>query len=85
MARSRLSSKGQIIIPKPLRDAHGWKPGTDFAIEETEDGLLLRPLTQFAPTEIDDVIGCLQWRGPAKSIEEMDAAVAADVARRNRK
>ena len=84
MDTTRLSSKGQIIIPKALREARGWAPGTDFAIEETPDGLLLRPVGGFAATDIDAVFGCLKWHGPAKTIEEMDAAVAADFARRGR-
>jgi hypothetical protein len=62
----------------------GWVPGADFAIEETRGVLLLRLLTGFPPTEIDEVSGCLLWEGPAKTIEEMDAAVAAEAARRGR-
>lgn len=82
METTRLSSKGQIIIPKALRDARGWGPGTTFEIEETKDGLILRPAKLFPKTELDDVIGCLQWHGPPKTIEEMDAAVMAEVKRR---
>lgn len=34
MARTRLSSKGQLIIPKPVRDRHGWKVGTEIEVED---------------------------------------------------
>lgn len=82
MDTTKLSSKGQIIIPKAVRDARGWGPGTTFEIEVTKDGVLLRPAKLFPPTNIDDVIGCLKWHGPPKTIEEMDAAVLAEAKRR---
>jgi AbrB family looped-hinge helix DNA binding protein len=85
METTRLSSKGQIILPKAVRDTHHWMPGTDFSIEDTGDGVLLRPLKATQPTRLDDVVGMLQVRGPARTIEEMDAAIGDEVrARRDR-
>lgn len=77
MSRTVISSKGQVIIPKAVREAHGWAPGTELIVEERPDGVLLKPLTPFVATRIDDVSGCLQShasKGP-KSIEEMDAGL----------
>jgi len=85
METTRLSSKGQIIIPKAVRDARGWTPGTNFVVEETKDGLLLRPARPFPETEMKDVVGILKWRGRPKSIEQMDAAVLAEAKRRWRR
>ena len=34
METTRLSSKGQIILPKAVRDFHRWGPGTDFVVED---------------------------------------------------
>ncbi len=85
METTRLSSKGQIILPKAVREMHGWAPGTDFSVEDTADGVLLRPLKTTQPTRLDDVVGCLQVRGPARTIEEMDAAISNEArARRDR-
>ncbi len=41
-----LSTKGQIVLPKAIRDSKGWKAGTEFTMEETPQGLLLRPKPQ---------------------------------------
>ena len=41
MEKTRLSSKGQLIIPKAVRDAHGWGEGTEFTVEDTKDGIVL--------------------------------------------
>ena len=38
-ARTKLSSKGQLVIPKTVRDAHGWKEGMEFEFVENERGV----------------------------------------------
>lgn len=75
-----LSSKGQVILPKSVRNAHHWDAGVRFAVEDREDGVLLRPLAQRAATTLDAVVGCMGYAGPARSLEEMDAAIARGVA-----
>ncbi len=35
---TRLSSKGQISVPKAVRDAQGWKVGQEFAFVPTGHG-----------------------------------------------
>jgi AbrB family looped-hinge helix DNA binding protein len=85
METTRLSSKGQIILPKAVRDSHHWAPGTDFSVEDTGDGVFLRPVKATPPTRLEDVVGCLHAPGPARTIEEMDAAIGDEVrARRDR-
>ena len=76
MITTKLSTKGQITIPKEIRSAHGWSEGLEFTVLETENGLLLIPLPLFAETTLADVIGCTNYQGPPKSLEEMDAAIA---------
>jgi hypothetical protein len=39
----------------------------------------------FAPTLPEDVFGMLQYDGPPKTLEEMDAAIAEEVKRRHRR
>ena len=81
---TQLSSKGQVVLPKSVRDAHRWVAGTKFTIEDSKDGILLRPVVRLASTRIEDVVGCLGYRGPAKTIKEMDAAVMAEAKRHAR-
>jgi AbrB family looped-hinge helix DNA binding protein len=77
MDSTRLSSKGQVVLPSAIRKAKAWQPGQVLAVEITPEGVLLRPLKPFAPTRLEDVVGCAGYRGPRKSIEKMDAAVRA--------
>jgi AbrB family looped-hinge helix DNA binding protein len=78
METTKLSSKGQVILPKSVRDALGWKPGTEFGVEEFGDGVLLRPLKTFKRTRHEDVFACLKPKGSTLSIADMDRAVASE-------
>lgn len=75
MEVTRLSSKGQIIIPKSLRTAHKWETGQEFVAIDTGDGILLKPRKPFPETKLEDVAGCLAYTGKPKTIEEMNAAI----------
>ena len=76
MDKTRLSNKGQVVIPKAVRAAHGWEPGLEFAIEDVGNGILLKPINAYKPTRIEDVLGCVGYKGPRKSLKDMKAAVA---------
>jgi bifunctional DNA-binding transcriptional regulator/antitoxin component of YhaV-PrlF toxin-antitoxin module len=84
MEKTKLSSKGQVVLPRAIRDAKAWRVGQLLAVVSTREGVLLKPLNPFESASLDDVVGCLRYEGKAKSIEEMDAAVARE-ARRRRK
>jgi AbrB family looped-hinge helix DNA binding protein len=85
METTKLSSKGQVVLPKAVREQHGWAPGTEFVVESTPDGVRLRAKTQFPQTQLDQVFGSVPHAGPAKSIEAMDAGIRTAVARRYRR
>ena len=70
-----LSSKGQIVIPKPIRDAHRWKAGTRLAVEDSADGILIRPVHSFPGTDLAQGLGCAGYKGPAIPIEKMKPEV----------
>jgi AbrB family looped-hinge helix DNA binding protein len=79
-----MSTKGQVILPKAVRERRKWGVGTRLIVEETPEGVLLRPAPLFAPTNIDEVFGSLKYKGPAVTIEQMDEGVAAEARRRAR-
>lgn len=85
METTLLSSKGQVIIPKSIRTSHHWKPGTRFIVEEMSGGILLKPLDTFPVTDLQRGLGCAGYKGPAKSLEEIQAAVDEELARTWRK
>ncbi len=82
--KTRVSTKGQVILPKPIREARNWPAGTKLLVENTDAGVLLRAAPAFEPTTIDQVFGMLRRPGKALTIEEMDAAVEREARRRAR-
>lgn len=76
-----ISTKGQVILPKTVRDHLQWGAGTRLVVEETADGVLLRAAPVFPRTNLSDVAGRLAYGGPALSVEDMDAAVFAEAKR----
>jgi len=77
------STKGQVVLPKAIRDERRWRAGTQLTIESTPDGVLLKPASLFPPAKTTDVFGSLPYRGKPKSVEEMEAGIAAEARRRH--
>lgn len=85
-AHSKLSADGRVSVPKEVLDRRGWKPGTEFDVSETPDGLSLRAKSDIAPRNR------MSWEefnrrrpkydGPPVTIEEMDEAILREAGRR---
>lgn len=78
-----VTDKGQVTVPKEIRDRTGIAPGTRLDFEVLEDGTLrVRVLARGA----DNLFGLLQRPDTAaRSIEEMDEGIAAAAEERNRR
>lgn len=83
METTKLSSKGQVILPAAIRAAKQWQAGVEFAVENTAEGVLLRPLKSVPVCTLDEVVGCLNYKGPAHTLAEMDAAITVEVKARH--
>ena len=75
MQTTKLSSKGQVIIPKTLRSRYNWSAGQELSVIDTGDGILLKPSHRFKKTELDQVTGILEYSGKPVSLDEMEAAI----------
>jgi len=82
METARLSTKGQIVLPKGIRDSRAWGPGTEFTIEETGDAILLRQAARFPVRDLSEVAGCLRAKGRPKTLAQMRAAIGREARRR---
>ena len=88
MARSEklttiVSTKGQVILPKAIRDQRNWRAGTRLLVENTADGILLKAAPNFPPTRAEDVFGSLPWHGAPKTLAEMEAGIVTELNRRH--
>ena len=83
METTRLSTKGQIVLPKTIRTSRAWGPGTEFTVEATGEGILLRPAGRFSEADLDQVAGCLKFKHKSKTPAQMRTAIAREVLRRH--
>jgi len=85
-ARTIMSSKGQVVVPKTLRDAHGWTAGTEFDFIETSEGVVMHPVRRDAdlpPMALDAFLAMVPVvTGPPLTEQEIERLVLAEAARR---
>jgi AbrB family looped-hinge helix DNA binding protein len=83
MARTRLSSKGQVVIPKEMREEMGLRAGAELEVlRRRPNEIVLRTVSRVVPTRIEDVAGCLYRPGQrAKTLKEMDEGVMREAKR----
>ena len=81
MSRSTLTSKGQITIPKDVREQLGVSPGCRFEVYVDGDRrIVMVPLDG----RLEDLVGILPKPGKAFSVEEIDRAIVAGILDRAR-
>ena len=59
MATVTLSSKGQLVIPKAVREHAHLAPGSQFSVSYVDGEIRLRPLARAQAVSLDEVAGCL--------------------------
>ena len=75
-----MSSKGQMIIPKRVREALGLKQGTELAVELLpEGGFAARPKATDPVAQVRSIAGMLAHRGRRMSAAREKAAIMAAV------
>lgn len=86
MQTTVLSSKGQVIIPKALRVARRWGPGTKLEVHETPEGVLFKSTVVADKVALASGLAAIRrevdYCGPVVSLAAMDAAVLLEAARR---
>lgn len=77
MASSTMTSKGQITLPKEVRDELGLVPGSRVSFERNSDGDYVLSTSR---RSIRDLTAAIDYRGRIVSLDEMDEAIAAEAA-----
>lgn len=73
MPTAKMTSKGQITIPKAIRESLKLKPGDEVVFFEIETGqFVMRPRN----ASIRDLEGCIPKLDYIPTIEEMNEAIA---------
>jgi AbrB family looped-hinge helix DNA binding protein len=77
VASTRLSTKGQVVLPREVREALNWTPGTELQIDRKGNSVTLSPKAAVPRKDLKakDVFGVLKWDGEPASIADMNAGV----------
>ena len=77
--QTRMSAKGQVVIPKQVRDRMKLSPGDALDIIERPDGMLLRAAKEKTGESFAQVTARIRalvnYDGPIVSIEDMDDTI----------
>lgn len=74
-AFTRLSDKGQVVVPKASRDRLGWQPGVELEVIESADSVTLRPRRGAGTLNVSDAVsrlrGMYRHEGQPVPIEQL--------------
>ena len=76
MAATSVTSKGQVTIPKRVRDALGITPGSKVDFEVAGAGARLKVVRKNTPSRPEDGPNILNYKGKAATLDEMEEAIA---------
>jgi AbrB family looped-hinge helix DNA binding protein len=80
-AISKLSSKGQLVVPKEERDRLGWQPSDSIEFVPVPDGVTLRALPKAKPGLTAEAVSArlreiVQYDGPFVTDQQISEAGA---------
>lgn len=82
-ATTRLSTKGQMILPAAIRKEMRWAAGVELTVERSADTVVIKvakAASPFPPTRFEDVEGCLRrYVKKPLTLEDMDRAITEEV------
>jgi len=73
MPTTTVTSKGQVTIPKSIREALGVKPGDRVLFLRQPDG---RVVVEVEAVDVRDLRGMLKHAGEPVAVAEMEEAIA---------
>ena len=76
-----ISTKGQIVIPKRLRDQWGLVTGSRVTISSTPAGIQITPVAARNAKAVLKGLGLSGYKGKTIAIEDMDPLTALNVKR----
>ena len=84
LATTRMSSKGQVVIPEAIRQRLDLKEGSEFLVLADRDFVLLKTLVPPSPDEFDQLLNQARKQARAAGMKRSDIAKALRQVRSNR-
>jgi AbrB family looped-hinge helix DNA binding protein len=83
METIRLSSKGQFVLPKAIRDLHHWRAGTELVVIERNSEVVIKAAKPFAATRLEPPDAPSIYTGKPLTITAMDRAIETEAGKRS--
>ena len=84
LATTRLSSKGQVVIPEEIRQRLGLKEGTQFVVVGDRDVVILKSIAPPALGEFDELVARARSAARQAGLKPADVRRAVAKARTGR-
>ncbi len=84
LSTTKMSSKGQIVIPEDIRKRLGLKPGAQFVVVGQNDVVILKTITQPSMTEFDQLISEARKQAKKAGMKKADITSALQKIRKNK-
>lgn len=84
LATTRMSSKGQVVIPEEIRNKLGLKAGSQFVVVGDKDTVILKAIVPPSMDDLDDLINEAQKQAHKAGLKQSDISAAVARVRKNR-
>ena len=76
IATTKMSSKGQVVIPETIRKKLGLKPGTEFVVLADDGVVILKEITPPSMSQFDDLIADARRKAQEAGLKRSDIGAA---------
>jgi len=83
-ATTKMSSKGQVVIPEEVRNALGLKAGSKFVVVGEGDVVILKVVTPPLMSDFDEIIQEARRQARRAGMKRSDVAAALKAVRASR-
>ena len=81
VATTKMSSKGQVVIPEGIREALGLGPGAQFVVVGEGDVVILKRISPPSMTEFDEIVAEATRQARRAGMKRSDIAAALKAVR----
>jgi len=83
-ATTKMSSKGQVVIPEEIRQRLGLKPGVQFVVVGERDVVILKTIALPSMRQFDELVAEARRQARKAGMKRSDVVNAVAAARRQR-
>ena len=83
-ATTRMSSKGQVVIPEEIRKRLGLKPGIQFIVVGDRDVVILKAISPPSMEDFEELTAQARKQARSANMRKLDVSRAVKAVRRKR-